>query len=163
VVTLGSSPGGFEGGLTPEEMELFRQGGKLESATPKDPDAIADLLVRLWVDGPGQPPTRVPAAIREAVWEQARKEYLPGYVSGKAKGLEPLANDRLADLRCPTLAVAGALDISHEVKAARRVAEAAPNARAVIWQDVAHLIGMEQPERLTALISEFLEPLKPWA
>ena len=41
--------------------------------------------------------------------------------------------------------------------------DAAPNARAVIWDDVAHMIGMEQPERLANLIDEFLAPLPRWS
>jgi hypothetical protein len=32
----------------------------------------------------------------------------------------------------------------------------------VVWPDVAHMIGMEQPERLVALIDGFLAPLRPW-
>ena len=39
----------------------------------------------------------------------------------------------------------------------------APNARAVVWPDVAHMIGMEQPERLAATIVEFLAPLERWS
>jgi pimeloyl-ACP methyl ester carboxylesterase len=163
VVTLGSSPGGFEGGATPQDIQLFGRAQALQSASPRDPDALADLLVQIWADGPGQPPTRLPSAMREFVRERARKQFLPGYVSGRRIDLEPAANGRLGELRCPVLAVAGGLDISHEVNAARRVAEAAPNARAVIWPDVAHLIGMEQPERLNALASEFLAPLAPWS
>ena len=163
VVTIGSSPGGYDGGATPVEMEFFGRGQKLESATPPDPDAVAELLVQLWADGPGQPPTRLPGSIRDAVREMARREFLPGHVSGRRIALKPSSNSRLGELRCPVLAVAGALDISHEVKAAHRIAEGAPNARAVIWPDVAHLIGMEQPERLTALAAEFLAPLEPWS
>jgi pimeloyl-ACP methyl ester carboxylesterase len=60
------------------------------------------------------------------------------------------------------LAVAGALDISDVAEAARRLEAAAPNARAVVWPDVAHMIGMEAPDRLNALIVEFLAPLRPW-
>ncbi len=163
VVTLGSSPGGFEGGATTEEMKLFGRGRALETASPRDPDAIAELLVQLWVDGPGQPATRVPAATRDAVRVMARRQYRPGYTAGRRAPLEPPANSRLSELRCPVLAVAGGLDISHEVKAAQRIAEGAPNGRAVVWPDVAHLIGMEQPDRLTALVDEFLTPLRPWS
>jgi hypothetical protein len=32
-----------------------------------------------------------------------------------------------------------------------------------VWPDVAHMIGMEQPERLTDAIVEFLAPLERWA
>jgi pimeloyl-ACP methyl ester carboxylesterase len=77
--------------------------------------------------------------------------------------MDPAANDRLDDLKCPVLAVAGALDVSTIVQAARRLDAGAPNARAVIWPDVAHMIGMEVPDRLNALIVEFLAPLRPWA
>ena len=38
-----------------------------------------------------------------------------------------------------------------------------PNARAVILPDVAHMIGMERPAELASLITEFLDPLRPWA
>ena len=45
---------------------------------------------------------------------------------------------------------------------ARRIEAAAPSARAVIWPDVAHMIGMEAPDRLNALIVDFLASLRPW-
>jgi hypothetical protein len=31
-----------------------------------------------------------------------------------------------------------------------------------MWPDVAHMVGMEQPERLAALVIDFLAPLRPW-
>jgi 3-oxoadipate enol-lactonase len=163
VVTLGSGPAGFEAGLTPVERDLFEEGDRLQSARPQDADALADLLVRVWVDGPGQPADRVPAAIRESVLEAARRQFLPGYVAGRRQRLSPPANDRLADLGCPTLAVVGALDLTELVAAAGRLEEAAVDARAVVWPDVAHMVAMEQPRRLASLVTEFLAPLGPWS
>jgi pimeloyl-ACP methyl ester carboxylesterase len=61
------------------------------------------------------------------------------------------------------LAIAGALDISDVAETANHLQEHAPDARAVVLPDVAHLIGMEQPAGLAALIAEFLAPLRPWA
>jgi 3-oxoadipate enol-lactonase len=159
VVTLGSAPSGFDGGLNDVEEDLFAESETLESARPFDLESLADVLVRVWADGPGQPSTRVPASIREAVRQGARDSNALGRIAGRPKSLKPCANERLGDLRCPVLAVAGALDISHEVKAAHRLEEAAPNARAVIWPDVAHMIAMEQPARLVELVTEFLRPL----
>ena len=46
---------------------------------------------------------------------------------------------------------------------AESVTNLGPNARAVVWPDVAHMIGMEAPDRLNALILDFLAPLAPWA
>ena len=162
VVALGAGPGGFDGGATPEEQALFEEGERLESAAQRNPDAIADLLVRIWADGPGQPPGRADAAIREKIRADAQSLYEPGHVAGRRTALDPPANDRLGELRCPVLAVAGGLDFTHVVKSAHRLEEAAPNARAVVWPEVAHMIGMEAPDRLNALIVGFLAPLRPW-
>ena len=87
----------------------------------------------------------------------------PGRVRGQRIALDPPANDRLAELRCPVLAIAGALDFSEVTTTAERIAAAAPNARAQVWPDVAHMIGMEQPDRLAAAIVDFLAPLDRWA
>jgi 3-oxoadipate enol-lactonase len=163
VVGVGSGLGGFEGSATPEEEALFEEGERLESADPPDPDGIADFEVRLWVDGPGQSPTRVPAAIREAVRTMDRPLYLADRIDGQPIVLDPPAATRIADLRCPVLAVAGTLDVSDVAEMARHLEANAPNARAVILPDVAHMIGMEAPDKLTALIADFLRPLGTWA
>jgi 3-oxoadipate enol-lactonase len=162
VIPVGAGPGGFEGGATPRERAIFEEGARVESANPRDPDAIADLLVRVWVDGPGQPATRVPSEIRETVRRLARPLYEPRHVTGKGVPMTPPANDRLGELRCPVLAVAGALDLSLFAKALERLESGAPHARTVMWPDVAHMVGMEQPERLTALVIDFLAPFRPW-
>jgi 3-oxoadipate enol-lactonase len=162
VMTIGSAPGGFDGGATAQEEALFEAAERLEDAVPHDPDALAEKMVALWADGPGQPPTRLPAAVREFVRERARKEFLPGHVAGRIRPLEPPAAGRLGELRCPVLAFCGGLDISHEVKAAHFVAANAPNGRAVIWPDVAHLPALEAPDRFADLILEFLKPLASW-
>jgi pimeloyl-ACP methyl ester carboxylesterase len=161
LVWLGGGVGGFEGGNNPQEQELLDAEGKAEE--DGNPDLAADLDVHIWVDGVGQPPTRVPASIRDAVRSMDRELLEPGREFGTNTRLDPRANDRLGDLALPTLAVVGALDTSGTRKAARRLAEAAPNVRLEEWPDVAHMIAMEQPERLAALLVEFLGPLPRWA
>lgn len=163
VVGVGSGPGGFEGESTPEEIALFEEMEALEEAAEPDPDAIADIDVRVWVDGPDQPETRVPSAIRDKVRMMDAQQYAAGHVSGRPIPLDPPAAARLADLRCPVLAVAGALDVSDVAQAARHLEANAPDARAVIVPGVAHMIGMEVPAELTALIVDFLAPLPRWS
>ena len=163
VIGVGAGVGGFDGGATPAEIELFEEGQRLGNAEPVDPDAITDLDLRLWVDGPGQSPDRVPAALREAVRVMDRPQYLADVVGGTPIPLEPAAADRLTELRCPVLAIAGALDASEVATTARHLEANAPNARALIWNDVAHMIGMEQPKRLADAIVDFLAPLPRWS
>ena len=163
VVGVGAGLGGFEADVTEEERALFEAMEALESAEPPDPDAIADIDVRVWVDGPGQPETRVPAAIREKVRAMDAPQYDPDRVHGQPIPLDPPANDRLFDLRCPVLALAGDLDVSEVAHTARHLEAHAPGARAMILPQVAHMIGMEIPGELAALIVEFLAPLPRWS
>lgn len=160
LVWVGGGIGGFDGGATPEEITLYEEGDALEGAG--DADGLADLDIRAWVDGIGQPATRVPASIREAVREMDRPLVEPGRVFGKPIPLAPPANERLGEIRVPTLVVVGALDSSGTRASAARLAEAVPGAKAITIPDVAHLIGMEVPDRLAALIVEFLAPLPRW-
>jgi 3-oxoadipate enol-lactonase len=163
VVGVAAGLGGFDGENTAEEIALFEQMEALETAEEPDADAIADIDIRMWVDGPGQPETRVPAAIRDRVRAMDRPNYAPGHVSGRLMRLEQPATGRLAELRCPVLAVAGELDVSDAVQTARHIAAQAPDARAVILPDVAHMIGLEVPDDLAALIVGFLAPLRRWS
>ena len=171
VVGVGAGLGGFEGEATPGEVAIFERMEALEetldAATGDERAALLEELLDLdtttWVDGPGQPADRVPAAIRDAVRRMNAEHGAPGRVQGRPIPLVPRANDRLSDLRCPVLAVAGALDVSDVAQTARHLASAAPHARAVIVPGVAHLIGMEAPERLADLILEFLAPLPRWS
>jgi pimeloyl-ACP methyl ester carboxylesterase len=163
VVGVAAGLGGYEGAVTPEEEAAIEAMDALESAEPPDVPAIADAMVRFWVDGPGQSPDRVPSAIREAIRAQQTDILRPDRVNGDPIPLDPRPEQRLAILSMPILAVAGTLDCSESVDVARHLASAAPNARAVIWDDVAHMIAMEQPARLATLIDEFLAPLPRWS
>jgi pimeloyl-ACP methyl ester carboxylesterase len=163
VVGVGSGLGGYEGTATPEEMAAYEVMDALEEADPPDVPAIAEAMVRFWVDGPGQSPERVPSAIREAIREQQTDILRPDRVSGEPIPLTPPAEERLSSLTMPILAVVGGLDSSEMTDTARHLETAAPDARALIWDDVAHMIGMEQPERLADLIVGFLTPLPRWS
>jgi 3-oxoadipate enol-lactonase len=162
VAGIGAGLGGFEGHATPEEIALFDEMERLEEAEPKDLEAIVAINTRLWVDGPWQPPGRAPAWIAGHVRETSRLLAEPGHVFGRPIALAPPAAERLGDLRCPVLAVAGLLDVSDVAETAHHLEAHAPDARAVLLPDVAHLIGMERPAELAALIVDFLGPLRPW-
>ena len=159
VVAIGSIVPDWWPGMTPEEeaieAELDRIGERF------DLDALADAEVRAWVDGPGQPPDRVPEDIRELVREMDRA-IMANEPYGPPIPLEPPAAEQLGRLTMPVLAVCGELDFSYHVKSAEYLAANAPDGRAVIMPGVAHMIGLEAPAELGALITEFLAPLPLW-
>jgi pimeloyl-ACP methyl ester carboxylesterase len=161
LVTIGASIGGYEPEPTPAEAALFEELDRLEAEA--DPDAVADFDVRLWVDGVGQPANRVTAAIREAVRDMDRQVADPSRVHGRPIRLLPPAAERLNALSMPVLALAGALDVSDVWATAQHLEQTCPNARAVLMPDVAHLIALEAPEPVAALIVELLRPLGSFA
>jgi 3-oxoadipate enol-lactonase len=155
VVGVAAGLSGFESDGTAEERVIFEEFERLESADPPDADAIAHLDAKVWADGPGQPEGRAPQWIRDAIVEWDRAINQPDHEMGRRIRLDPPAAQRLAELTCPVLAVAGTLDFTEVPLTAQHLERVAPNARAVIWDDVAHMIGMEQPDRLADLIVAF--------
>jgi 3-oxoadipate enol-lactonase len=163
VVGVAAGLGGFDGGETPEEVPIREAYEALDSAEPFDAEALTEFEVRVWMSGPLQPLERTSRQLRARLFEMDLPLNQPSHVGGRQVRLDPPANDRLAELRCPVLAVAGTLDFSDCVATARHLEANAPNATAVIWDDVAHMIGMEQPERLADTIAEFVDPMRPWS
>jgi pimeloyl-ACP methyl ester carboxylesterase len=162
VVGVAAGVGGFDGGETPEEQAIFEAYEAVDRAEPFDAVALTDFETAVWGDGPGQPAGRLRADARALLTEMNGPLNDPARMKGREIKLDPVANERLAELRCPVLAIGGALDFSDVTATARHLEADAPDARAVIWDDVAHMIGMEQPDRLAAAIVSFLEPLDRW-
>src|SRR4029079_18741085 len=99
------------------------------------------------------------AAVRDALTEMNRLHQAVGRAHGRRIPMRPVAAERLADLRCPVLAVAGLLDATDVEATATYLEVHAPNARAVRWPDVAHMVGMQAPERLRDLLLHSLVAL----
>jgi pimeloyl-ACP methyl ester carboxylesterase len=163
VVGVAAALGGFTGTSTVLEEALFEEMERLEAQDPPDLEAIAALDVAMWVDGPGQPPTRVDPAIREYVREIDKVLYDPARVAGRWTAPATPAVERLDELRVPVVAVVGLLDVTDFVQTAEHLERNAPDAVAVLWPDVAHMIGMEVPDRLAALVVEAADQLGTWA
>ncbi len=152
---------GFDAEGTPEEQALFEALEAAEEA--HDADAAVDLDLRIWVDGIGQPTSRVPAAVRDAVAAMDRPLYRSDRVTGRPIPLDPPALGRLGSVSAPVLAVLGALDTSDTRAAAEHLAASVPGARLEVVPDVAHMVGMEAPERLAASILGLARATAAWA
>lgn len=159
---VGGGIGGYEADIQPPEAESALDAEWEPAEQAGDIERMADIDRRMWLDGPGQPTNRLPAALREAFMVMDRPLVDPKRVFGQPRSLEPPAAARLADLRLPILVVIGELDSARTRASAAHLATSAPSTRLVSWPDVAHLIGMEQPERLAATIVDFLSPLPRW-
>ncbi len=160
-VWVGGGIGGFDGEISAEELAMFEAADAAEMSG--DVETQLDLETRIWVDGVGQPTTRVPARIRDALRDMNRPLLDPARIAGTPIPLGSPANDRLDEITIPVLAVVGALDVQNTRDSAMRLETAVRGARRVVIPDVAHMIGMEVPEQLADLIIEFVGPLGDWA
>lgn len=164
-VWVGGGIGGFDKEpSTPGEEQLFEAEAAAEEAG--DWDLAAELDTRIWmdgwVDGVSQPSDRVAPDVRAAMKAMDRELLEPGRVYGKRIKPASTAFERLESITQPTLVVIGDLDTVGTRAAAEIVAERVPGARIERLPGVAHIVGMEVPERLASLIVEHLAPLPRW-
>lgn len=138
----------------PAEIALFESMAAAEAEA--DWERVADLDVRLWVDGPLQPAGRAAPEVRERVRAMALNNYLTVTAFGQPQPMDPPAAQRLHELRAPALAIVGDLDPASTADAATLLTHAVPGMRVVHFPDAAHMPSMEQPERFNALLLEFL-------
>ena len=154
-VSVASAVTGYEGELPAgveappwDEMERLWEA--------KDWEQLAELETQVWVDGWGQPTTRVDAQLRRQVRGWILDSYRAANAEGKPQPLEPSAVHRLDDVRVPTLVLTGDADEPGGLASGRHLAASVAGARLVEFAGVAHMIQLEQPERFTDLVLEFL-------
>jgi pimeloyl-ACP methyl ester carboxylesterase len=133
-----------------ETLEAAEAAGALEALNLGE--------VRLWVDGPQAPEGRVGGEARElalAMNRIALHAADPG-PEPEPEPEAPTAWDRLAEVRCPVLVVAGALDLAHVSARAKELAARIAGA-CFETMETAHLPALEQPAAFAALLRDFLD------
>ena len=112
VATLTSVAGGISGyrpDLDPEEGNLpWSDLDRLWDE--KKWVELAELETQTWVDGWGQPTTRVDPTLRDSIKSDVLSTYQAENEEGLPQPLEPRAADRLGELTVPVLVMIGALD-----------------------------------------------------
>jgi 3-oxoadipate enol-lactonase len=148
--------GGISGYESPEESpaETFEPVEKMWEA--KDWEGLADWEADYWASGPGQPADRV-SEVRARVHDWVLTNYRAEKEEGKPQVLDPPAAGRLGELRVPLLVVIGTLDEPGTQESMRHLAEAVPGARLEVFEGVAHMLNLEQPDRFNRLLRDFLE------
>ncbi|HEX5031855.1 MAG TPA: alpha/beta fold hydrolase [Candidatus Eisenbacteria bacterium] len=155
VRSLVFAAGGISGYDSPASSpEAFDEADRLEER--RDWDALSDWETRHWVDGPGQRPDRVPASLRAQVHEWILSNYRAEKESGQPQPLRPPAVGRLTELKVPLLVLVGTLDEPGTVESCRHLAASVPGARLEIFEGAAHMLNLEQPDRFTSLLRQFL-------
>lgn len=151
-----SAPGGSLIATATPDLRAFFDAEKSALAR-HDVDGAVEANLRWWVDGPQRRALDVDPEVRELVRTMQRRafEVTADWGDVEESELNPAAFERLSEVRAPTVALLGTLDIDAIHDSARRVAEGIPDARRIDWPDTAHLPSMERPD-------DFAELLRGW-
>ena len=126
-----------------------------------DFDAAAEASLRMWIDGPNRSPGDVDAGMRSKVREMVLRSYDMQQGAWEAGAREEElsggpVNERLSEIRCPTLVLVGDQDIADMQAIAAHVAESIDDARLETIRDAAHLPSLERANAVNALLLAFL-------
>ncbi len=151
---------GLSGGPPPSEEQL-RQWNEIEAAMDAareegNLDLIDEITARLWVDGPSRTPEQVDPGVRARVLAMLRDNRDAEDAEGTPIRASPPAHGRLDNVRVPTLAIAGDLDIPEIMVNTDLIVAGIPGARKVVMHGVAHAPNMEQPEEFNRIVLDFL-------
>ena len=118
---------------------------------------LAELETRVWVDGWGQPATRVGCTLRDRIKGDVLSTYQGENEEGLPQPLERRAADRLGELTAPVLVMIGTMDEARSRAAAAHLVAAASKSRSVEVAGVAHMIQLEAPERVSEELRDFIQ------
>jgi 3-oxoadipate enol-lactonase len=151
--------GGYEAPSTPEEAAVWDEMMRREEA--RDWEYLIEAETAVWVDGPGQAADRVSPALRQTVHDWIADSYRDhADEEPEPQPLEPPANGRLGEIAVPVLVIVGTFDSSSTVQTSRYLAQEVPDARLELFDGVAHMVNLEQPDRFRDVVLAFLEDVE---
>jgi 3-oxoadipate enol-lactonase len=153
-VSIASGVGGYEAELPEDVQPPWNEMERLWEA--KDWEALTELEMRTWVDGWGQPQTRIDPELRALVRGWILDNYRAEKAEGKPQPAAPPAAERLEEVHVPVLVLIGLADEPHTVAGGRHLAASVEGADVVELPDAAHMIHLEEPERVNRLVLDFL-------
>ncbi len=134
-----------------------------EEAALEAGDVDAAVLANLdaWVAGRGRSIDEVDQGVVAAVARMQRRAFdIQRGWGEEVVEVDPPRDPlrRLAEVAAPVLLVVGALDLDTTLDSADRLEHGLDDVTRLDWSDVAHLPSLEQPERFTELLLEWLVP-----
>jgi len=161
LVSVASGANGFQADLPEDQATPWPEMERLWDA--KDWAGLAELETQVWVDGWGQPATRIDPGLRQQVHGWILETYLAQKEEGKPQSLDPPAAQRLDEVRCPLLVMVGTVDEPAGLANGRNLAASVAGAQLVEFPRVAHMIQLEAPERFNRELLDFLAEVAPRA
>jgi 3-oxoadipate enol-lactonase len=136
---------------SPEARAGWRQ--RIDTVRAQGVGAIAEMVVERYLHAGFR--ARHPEAAERVRARLLSDEAAPYIASCEAvAGVDWL--DRLEEIRCPTLVIAGALDLGAPPALGQEIAERIPGATLDVIEEASHLSVIEAPEAFAGLVEAFL-------
>jgi len=150
-------------GLTGYEFEseaLKKNNERLnKAAQDNDLKMLVEYFQRAWTDGPSRAPEKVDPAVREKVRLMAAGTLQNWNDESREDRLTPAAIGRLAEIKVPTLAIVGELDMPDILEIVGLIEKNIKGARKEMIKGVAHMVSMEKPAEFNRIVLDFLSGL----
>jgi len=130
--------------------------GLMAALREGDFDRAVEFALRAWTDGPRRTPAEVDPVVRERVRVMLAKGMVRAQYQRQAQPLEPPAIGRLSEIRVPTLAIVGDLDMPDILVIVDSLVREIAGAKKVVIPGVAHMVNMEKPAEFNRIVLEFL-------
>jgi len=123
-------------------------------------EKIAEAFLQGWTDGPYRKASEVEPDVRNKTKQMALDHERHNGSGIRMGELDPPALNRLVEIKAPTLAIVGDLDMPDILDIVNRLDKHAENSQKVIIHGAAHMINMEKPEEFNKRVLDFLLKLK---
>jgi pimeloyl-ACP methyl ester carboxylesterase len=148
-------------GFAFESDELQEYIEELTAAfTSNEFSEITATFARWWCDGPQRDSTQVDPLVRHKVLEMLSGSRQRWEYANLAEYLDPPAIEWLRQIRAPTMAIVGGIDMPDIHSIVDLIAEQVPEAQKVVIPNVAHMVNLEAPKEFNEIVLEFLKSIE---
>jgi 3-oxoadipate enol-lactonase len=121
-----------------------------------DFDRLVEHFQRSWTDGPYRTPDQVDQRVRESVRVMALETARNYRFENLERRLSPPAINRLSEIKTPTLAVVGTLDMPGIREIVDMIGRDIDGVEVVEIEGAAHMVNMEKPKGFNRAVLRFL-------
>ena len=138
------------------EFEAFIESYNAAAASG-DKDKIAEAFMEAWVYGPKRKAGDLPRALRDRVRGMIKQSMETACEEAVEYRPMPLTAGRLGEIKAPTLAIVGDLDMPGILEIADLLGKNLSNFEKVTIPGVAHMVSLEKPVEFDAAVRAFLK------
>jgi 3-oxoadipate enol-lactonase len=137
------------------ESDAYREKFNAAVKTGEIEDII-EAFMEAWVYGPHRKAEDLDLGLREKIWAMARVTLETWNNQTKELVASPPAIEKLSEIKAPTLAIVGDLDMPNILEIVELYEKSVPAFEKVVIPGVAHMVNLEKPEEFNRAVDNFL-------